>query len=115
MPDEIWLPETIGYADLNGPRPMTVPKMVWEWAREYAQHKAICHEFFEGRADTVIEQAKILAEHTEAGAIGSLDICMQVEAEFPGRIEEFVSKSEEHPQGRLIGLMQYISYIRQHG
>ncbi len=83
------------------------------WARNYGKRKAFCHEFFEGRSDMVIEQSTILAKTEGLGHIQCLDICMQVEAEFPGRIEEVMDKAGEHPNGRIVGLGQYIRHLRK--
>jgi hypothetical protein len=85
------------------------------WAFNYAQHKAFCIEYFEGRADTIFEQAKLMQEQTMLGPIEALDICMQIEAEFPKRVEEFVDRSGEHPGGRIIGLIQYMTHVRTNG
>jgi len=82
------------------------------WALNYSKHIEFCQEFFEGRADIVMDQGKLLSSETSLGQIESLDICMQIEAEFPGRVEEFVDRSGEHPGGRIIGLIQYMTHIR---
>ncbi len=88
-------------------------KKVEVWARNYAKRKAFCHEFFEGRSDIVIEQSAIFSKEANVGSIQALDICMQVEAEFPGRIEEAVDRAGEHPNGRIVGMGQYIRHLRQ--
>lgn len=82
------------------------------WAFNYGKRKAFCHEFFEGRSDTVIEQSVILAKTEGLGHIQCLDVCMQIEAEFPGRVEEIMDRAGEHPNGRLPGLGQYIRHLR---
>lgn len=103
------------YANMNGPRPAGVEPQVWKWASEYSKHLALCRDFFEGRADAVIEAGKDLYETTNLGAISALDICMQVEAEFPKRVEEFYEQASRHPQGAVIGMMQYIAHVRRNG
>lgn len=90
-------------------------KELRKWAYQYAERKAFCHEYFGGRADAIMAHAKQFATDTSAGPIQSLDICMQVEAEFPGRLEEFLDKAREHPNGALVGLGQYIRYVRNFG
>lgn len=104
-----------GYANVGGPRPLGVSKEMWNWAQQYAQHLAFCHEYFGGKADNIITQSKRLASESPLGNIQALDVCMQIEAEFPGRIEEIVESSFEHPQGALIGLSQYITHLRNNG
>lgn len=86
-----------------------------EWAYTLAEHKIFCYEYFGGRADTVIEYSEKLKEDTELGSIQMLDICMQIEAEFPNRIEEIYDRAQLHPNGMLIGLSQYIRHIRNNG
>lgn len=86
-----------------------------EWARTFAKHKALCHEFFGGRSDAIIEQSKLLSKNTTLGPIEALDLCMQIEVEFPNRIEEFLDRSGLHPNGRLVGLQQYITHVRKNG
>jgi len=103
------------YTPIGGPKPIGIEDEIWKWAQTFAQHKAFCHEYFGGRADLVIEQARLLQEESAVGPTACLDLCMQIEAEFPGRIEEFIGRSEEHPQGRIIGLMQYIVHVRKYG
>ena len=86
------------------------------WKKQLFGHLDLCYEYFpEKRADIIVEQAKILKDRSTAGAIQTLDICMQIEEEFPGRIEEFVTEAQRHPQGPLIGLSQYIRYQRNRG
>lgn len=86
-----------------------------DWAKEYARHKVFCIDYFEGRADIIIQQSQIITSLTNMGPIQALDICMQVEAEFRGRVEEFVGRALQHPQGFIIGMSQYITYRRVHG
>ena len=100
-----------GFQKLN---PLLTPDLKVDlWAHNYAKRRAFCHEFFEGRSDIVIEQSVILSDTEETGRIQSLDICMQVEAEFPGKVEEIMDRAGEHPNGRLVGLGQYIRHLRR--
>jgi len=87
-----------------------------EWAAIYAQHKAFCYEHFQdGRADTIIAEAKHMAKVTTLGAIQALDLCMQIEMEFPKRLAEVLDRAREHPNGELVGIAQYIRHLRNTG
>ncbi len=83
------------------------------WARNYAKRRAFNQEFFGGRGDTILEQSKILTKESEVGPIAALDLCMQIEAEFPNRVEEVIDRAGEHPNGRLPGIGQYIRHLRK--
>ena len=83
------------------------------WAHNYAKRRAFCHEYFGGRSDAIIAQSVIFSDTAETGRIQALDICMQIETEFPGRVEEIMDRAGLHPNGRIVGLGQYIRHIRR--
>lgn len=80
------------------------------WRRQYTMHLQFCHNQFESRAETVIQQSKVVSGLTHLGPIQALDVCMQVEAEFPGRVQEFIGRAFLIPGfgfvSALIGLIQ---------
>lgn len=70
--------------------------------------------FTEKRADAIMLAAERL-KHLGGGSVGSIqsiDLCVQIEEEFPGRVQEFVEEAYKHPDGMLVGLGQYIKYQR---
>lgn len=70
--------------------------------------------FEEPRSDAILlaaERLKHLAKD-RIGSLQSIDICVQIEEEFPGRVQEFVEEAYKHPNGVLHGLGQYIRYQR---
>lgn len=85
------------------------------WALEYQVHIKLCQEFFETRADVIVSESKKISNVTTLGPIQAIDICMQIEAEFPKRLEEVLERADQHPNGILIGLVQFITYLRTTG
>lgn len=82
------------------------------WELLYQARRSFCQEWFGGRADVIFAQAELIRLNTHLGPFQSLDICMQVEAEFPGRVQEIVEKAIEHPSGILSGMMSIITMER---
>ncbi len=83
-----------------------------KWARMLHEQIEISKETFQERHDAVYESSKFLSDNAVAGPIQALNICMQIEMEFPGRIEEFVERSQKSRMGMLYGLMILIRLER---
>lgn len=92
-----------------------VSKIQKRWDLHYKARRAFCQEWFGGRADTIFAQAEVIRLNTHIGPFQSLDICMQIEAEFPGKVEEFIERAMGVPSGVIQGLMSVITLERLRG
>lgn len=87
-------------------------KRVMQWAEELQLQIEISKETFQDRHNAVYDTSKHLSEISSAGPIQALNICMQIEDEFPGKVEEFVARAEESKGGVLFGLQAMIAAYR---
>ena len=94
---------------------MTTEAKLQRWKHQMAKEMDMVYTIFtEPRADAVVRSAKKLKDFSDGkvGAIAAVDLCVQIEEEFPGRIDEFIEEATKHPNGVLHGLGQYVRYQR---
>lgn len=91
---------------------------IHHWAHHLEDEIAKCYNTFQERGDKVYDASKELTIKSPMGAIQSLNICMQIEAEFPGRLEECLERADMVANfsgcGIMNGLISAIRYMRIH-
>lgn len=89
------------------------------WAETLTFHRGFALNYFgDIRGQVIIDYSERMARETSYGPIGCLDVLMQIEAEFPGKLEEVYEKAKilslsTEPATQLaVALISVISKLR---